>query len=210
MTDFDRAEKKMRAIRSLLERAATYRTISAFTALIGGLLSFGGFATAYYAKHHRHPLSPSQFVIVWLVILGLTALSSLIFLWRDAVNRGEPFFSAGMKCVIASVAPALLTAAALTFFIHRPILLAIIWAILYGIGLLSTHAFAPRCLVVLGWVFFLAGGALLGSWKHLFIWPGHGGEPSALVVSGILAATFGVFHLAYAAAVWAMSGNDKK
>jgi len=95
MTDFDRAEKKIKAIRSLLERGATYRTISAFTAFIGGLLSLGGFATAFYAKHHRHSLSPSQFVIIWLVIMGLTALSSLIFLWRDAVNRGEPFFSAG-------------------------------------------------------------------------------------------------------------------
>ena len=33
-------------------------------------------------------------------------------------------------------------------------------------------------------------------------------EPSALVVSGIMAATFGGFHLAYAAAVWAM-GEEK-
>jgi len=33
-------------------------------------------------------------------------------------------------------------------------------------------------------------------------------EPSALVVSGILAATFGGYHLAYAAAVWAL-GEDR-
>jgi hypothetical protein len=209
MTDLDRAEKKTRVIRLLLERSATYRSISGSTALVGGLLSFGGFATAYYAKHHHEPLGVSQFVIVWLVILVLTGLSGMIFLWREAAQRGEPFFSAGMKCVMISVAPALLIAGVLTFLIHRPIQLAIIWTILYSLGLLATHPFSPRPLVVLGWIFFLAGGGLMGGWKHLFVSPAHP-EPSALVVSGILAATFGVFHLAYAAAVWALGANDKK
>jgi hypothetical protein len=37
--------------------------------------------------------------------------------------------------------------------------------------------------------------------------PGQG-EPSALVVSGLMAATFGAYHLAYAAAVWAL-GEDQ-
>ena len=34
-------------------------------------------------------------------------------------------------------------------------------------------------------------------------------EPSTLVVSGIMAATFGGFHLAYAAAVWAL-GEERQ
>src|ERR1700749_4947678 len=107
MTDSDYASQQLRVIRSLMERATVYRSISAPTALVGGLLSLGGFAPAYYAKHHsEHPLSPNQFLIVWLVILALTCLTNLIFLSRGAALRGEPFFSPGMKCAFMSLAPA--------------------------------------------------------------------------------------------------------
>ncbi len=208
MTESDYASQQLRVIRSLMERATIYRSLSAPTALIGGLLSFGGFATAYYAKHHRqHPLNTSEFLIVWLVILTLTGFANAIFLARGAAQRGEPFFSPGMKCALSSVAPAFISAGVLTFVIHRPIHLAILWIALYGVGLLATQHFAPRSLIVLGTTFFLTGCALLGTWKHLFVPDGHG-EPSALVVSGLMAATFGGFHLAYAAAVWAL-GEDR-
>ncbi len=209
MTDSDSASRQLRVIRSLMERATIYRSISAPTALVGGLLSLGGFATAYYAKHHReHPLSPSEFLIVWLVILALTCLTNVIFLSRGAARRSERFFSSGMKCALLGVAPAFFAAALLTCLIHRPIELALLWISLYGIGLLSTQHFAPRSIVVLGLTFFLAGCALLVSWKHLFM-PNPHVEPSALVVSGIMAATFGGFHLAYAAAVWAL-GEERE
>src|SRR5271155_1376094 len=139
MTDSDSASQQLRVIRSLMERATIYRSISAPTALVGGLLSLGGFATAYYAKHHRqHPLSPTEFLIVWLVILALTCFSNLIFLSRGAAHRGEVFFSAGMKCALTSVAPAFFTAAVLTpLLMHRPIHLALVWITLYGVGLLA-------------------------------------------------------------------------
>jgi hypothetical protein len=204
MTESEYAGRQLRIIRSLMERATVYRSISAPTALVGGLLSLGGFATAYYAKHHRHePLSPTEFLIVWLVILGLTCFTNLAFLARGAAHRGERFFSSGMKFALMSVAPAFFSAAVLTFMVHRPIQLALLWITLYGVGLLATQHFAPRSLVALGAAFFLTGCGLFVGWKHLFMPPGHG-EPSALVVSGIMAATFGAYHLAYAAAVWAL------
>ena len=204
MIDNDSASSQLRVIRSLMERATIYRSISAPTALVGGLLSLGGFATAYYAKHDRHHLlSAGEFLIVWLVILALTGLTNLFFLSRGAAQRGEPFFSSGMKCALLSVAPAFLSAGLLTFMLHRPIQLALLWITLYGIGLLATQHFAPRSLVFLGGIFFFTGCGLLATWKHLFM-PNPHIEPSALVVSGIMAATFGGFHLAYAAAVWAL------
>ncbi len=209
MADFDSPDHQLRVIRSLMERATIYRSLSAPTALVGGLLSLGGFATAYYAKHQRHhPLSPGEFLIVWLVILGLTTLTNFFFLSRGAAQRGEPFFSAGMKCALFSVAPPFFAAGVLTLMMHRPIQLALIWITLYGMGLLATQHFAPRSLVALGGTFFLGGCALLATWKHFFM-PNPHVEPSALVVSGILAATFGGFHLAYAAAVWAL-GEDRR
>jgi hypothetical protein len=209
MTDFDSASHQLRVIRSLMERATVYRSLSAPTALVGGLLSLGGFCTAYYAKHHRHySLNPTEFLIVWLVILGLTCFANVIFLWRGAVLRGDSFFSSGMKCALMSLAPAFLSAGVLTCVIHRPIELALVWISFYGIGLLGTQHFAPRSIVALGVTFFLTGLGLLGTWKHFFM-PNPHVEPSALVVSGILAATFGGYHLAYAAAVWAL-GEDKE
>src|SRR5476651_1834522 len=210
MTDSAYASQQLRVIRSLMERATVYRSISAPTALVGGLLSFGGFATAYYAKHHRdHPLSPTEFLIVWLVILALTCFTNVIFLSRGAALRGDSFFSSGMKCALTSLAPAFFSAALLTsLMFHRPIQLALIWITLYGIGLLATQHFAPRSLVILGITFFLTGCGLLVTWKHFFM-PNPHVEPSALVVSGIMAATFGGYHLAYAAAVWAL-GEERE
>ena len=67
MTDFDldSAGSQLRVIRSLMERATIYRSLSAPTAFVGGLLSLGGFATAYYAKHYRHhSLTDSEFLTV--------------------------------------------------------------------------------------------------------------------------------------------------
>ena len=191
-----------------MERATIYRSLSAPTALIGGLLSLGGFATAWYAKHHRHhPLSPNEFLVVWLVILALTTVTNLYFLSRSAVQRNEPYFSSGMKCALLSLAPAFCAAGVLTCLMHRPIDLALLWISLYGIGLLGTQHFAPRSIVLLGLAFFVTGCGLLVTWKHLFM-PNPHAEPSALVVSGVMAATFGGYHLAYAAAVWAM-GEDR-
>ena len=208
MTESDYAQQQLRVIRSLMERATVYRSLSAPTALVGGLLSFGGFATAYYADQMiQQPLSPREFLIVWLVILGLTCFANTIFLWRGSVQRGESFFSPGMKSALLSIAPAFLSAGILSFMIHRPIHLALLWIAFYGIGLLATQTFAPRSLIVLGLTFFLTGCVLLVSWKQLFMPHGHA-EPSALVVSGIMAATFGGYHLIYAAAVWAL-GEDR-
>jgi hypothetical protein len=203
MSDSEYAAQQLKVIRSLMERATIYRAISAPTALVGGLLSLGGFAMAYYAKHWRHhSLSAGEFLTVWLVILALTTLTNFIFLWRGSVQRGEPFFSHGMRTCLCSIAPAFLAAGVLTLLVHRPIELAMAWLSLYGLALLATQLFAPRSLVILGGAFFVTGFALLATWKHLFMPPGHG-EPSALVVSGIMAATFGGYHLVYAAAVWA-------
>jgi len=207
MTDPDYASRQLRVIRSLMERATIYRSISAPTALVAGLLSLGGFALAYYAKHGSgHPLSPTEFLVIWLVILVLTSFSNLLFLWRGSAQRSEPFFSSGMKCALMSLVPVLFTAVVLTFLVHRPIQLAMVWITLYGLALLATQHFAPRSLILLGITFLLTGTTLLACWKHLFMPPGHG-EPSALVVSGLMAATFGGFHLAYAAAIWAWGGD---
>jgi hypothetical protein len=208
MIDSEPARRQLGALRSLLERAPVYRAVSGPTALVGGLLSLGGFATAYYAKHHRHqPLSVGEFRIVWLTIFALTVLANLIFLWRGAFRRPGPFLSPARRFAWRSLAPAFFAGAVLTFLLHHPIQLGLAWISFYGLALLGTQAFAPRPILVLGGLFLATGCGLLGTWRHFFIPPG-GGDPSALVVSGLLAATFGGFHLAYAAGIWAFADGQ--
>ena len=210
MTDPDSASRQLRVIRSLMERATIYRSLSAPTALTGGLLSLGGFGMAYFAKHHRHEaLSAGEFLMVWLVILVLTSLTNAVFLWGEARRREEPFISSGMKCALSSVAPAFGSAGVLTILLHAsPVHLALAWITLYGLGLLAMQHFAPKSIVALGATFLAAGLGLMATWKHVLM--PHGAlfsvhaQPSALVVSGLMAATFGGFHLAYAAVVWAL------
>jgi len=207
MTDSDYASQQLRVIRALMERATIYRALSAPTALVGGLLSLAAFGVAYAAQAGHHPLSSIEFLTVWLVVLALTSLTNLLFIWRGSVMRREPFFSPGMQCALASLAPALFASALLTCLVREPGQLAIAWISLYGLALLATQSFAPRSLIVLGGAFFLTGCVLVAGWTHLFAAPGDG-QPSALTVSGILAATFGGYHLIYATAVWAL-GEDR-
>jgi hypothetical protein len=208
MNDSDYAAGQLRIIRSLMERATVYRAVSAPTAFVGGLLSLGGFAMAFYHEHFLHrPLSPTTFRAFWLVILALTGLTNIIFLWRNSSRRNEPFFSSGMKLASSSLAPAFLTAGLLTLILEKPLHLAVIWVLFYGMGLLSTQHFAPRSLVVLGITFFLSGCALLVMCREL-LFTSTEAETSALVASGIMATTFGGFHLIYATAVWVL-GDDR-
>jgi hypothetical protein len=208
MTDFDidSASSQLRVIRSLMERATIYRSLSAPTACVGGLLSLFGFAVAYYAKHHEHrQLSPSEFLVVWMIILVLTCLTNALFLWREAQRRSTPFFSAGMKCAMRSVVPPFISAGILTLLFVDPMTRAACWILFYGLGLLAMQHFAPRSLVVLGWTFLVTVLALAG-YLAFAGWPTP--NFTTLQASWLMAATFGGFHLAYAAAVWAL-GEDR-
>ena len=210
MTESDFAAGQLRVIRDLMERATIYRSISVPTALIGGLLSLGAFAVIYYLELVDHDtLTCGEFVVVWLVTLALTGLSNAVFLWLGSARRGDPFLSPGMRLAALSLAPAFVTAGLLTLTVHQPMHLAIAWIMLYGIGLLATQHFAPRSLVVLGLAFFFAGCGLILGGKHLFLMPGQA-APSVTIVSAVLAATFGGFHLVYAMVVWARGEDQAK
>ena len=93
MTDSDSASRQLRVIRSLMERATIYRSLSAPTALVGGMLSFGGLGLAYVEDGFGgHQLSDAGFLAIWLTILALTSLTNAYFLWQEARRRGQPLF----------------------------------------------------------------------------------------------------------------------
>jgi hypothetical protein len=200
------ASEQLRIIRSLMERATIYRSISALTAFLGGLLSLGACMLVVRSVGRY---TPHDFLALWSAVLLLTALSSIISLWRGSLSRKEPFFSSGLRLASISLAPcAILTVGSTAAFwgTQHPYEVVPIWIAIYGIALLSTQHFAPKSLIFLGWSFVLAGvGLMVGlDWKYV---PLSSGDP-AMDSSILMALTFGLFHLIYASAVWLTGGDN--
>ena len=85
------------------------------------------------------------------------------------------------------------------------------WVLFYGLGLLATMSFAPRSIVVLGWAFLFTG---VGAFVYLMletIAPGihlpllpevELQTPTRFYPAAMMGATFGLYHLFYAACTW--------
>jgi hypothetical protein len=209
MNEKARAEEHLRVIRSLMERATIYRAISAPTALVGGLLAVATTAVLWFGDNARlttaPPLDGRRFAEIWLLILAIVLGLNAFFVRREAQQDGRPFLSSGARLALRAIAPCLIIPAATTiwFFknaepIDREILVAV-WIAFYGLALLATALFAPRSLVVLGWAFLLTGIGIL-------FWPKSlGDDPRQMYPTLAMGATFGHYHLVYAACVWAKS-----
>jgi len=194
MTQETNAIEHLRVIRTLMERATVYRAISSPTALVGGLLSLAVCGINFFV--------PLPFVACWLVVLALTLVANSFFLWRDTSHEGRPIISSGLRLAIRAVLPSLVTAGVFSL----PLLqegklhptLATIWMVFYGLALLATEQFAPRSLVWLGRSFLAAGLVVLLATMLKVV-------PISADVRGghlIMGASFGLFHLIYAAATW--------
>jgi hypothetical protein len=206
MNERERAEEHLRVIRSLMERATIYRAISAPTALVGGLLALATTAALWYFDR-RNPagawaLDGRSFAFIWLVILGLVLAVNTLFVRGEARKGCRPLLSSGAKLALRAIAPCLVIPAAITlwFFkdadpIDREILVAV-WIAFYGLALLSTALFAPRSLALLGWAFLLSGLVVM-------FWPKPlGFDPHGMFPNLAMGATFGFYHLVYAAFIW--------
>ena len=208
------AEEHLRIIRSLMEKATIYRAISAPSALVGGVLAITLAGLLGYLQRDDsfvpYPVWP-YFTAPWIGVLVVTGMANCYFLWRDSRRRGDAFVSAGTRLAIRALLPAMLVAGVFTVFLWRGIELqaplAGIWVLCYGLALIATADFAPRSIALLGWAFLLSGLAvviaILGFEMDLFSRPGR----SANLIMG---ATFGLFHLIYAACTWPRqaSGSD--
>ncbi len=199
MTEQARAEDHLRVIRSLMERATIYRAISAPTALVGGLLSIAAAGASFLWD--RGTSSGEVFLAVWLGILALTAAANTLFIWLGAKNRNEPFFSSGMKLAMNAILPSVISAFLFTLVFWREgadFTLPVVWMVFYGLALLATGNFAPRSIAILGWAFLITGLLAL-CWVN---------QITAHYSSDVLMAlTFGLFHLVYAACTWPRKGS---
>ncbi|MGH8092730.1 MAG: hypothetical protein ACREIF_04590 [Chthoniobacterales bacterium] len=206
MNERSRAEEHLRVIRSLMERATIYRAISAPTAFVGGLLAVATTGTIWFFDR-SHTAAASDFdgrlfAEIWLAILALVLAVNAFFVRQEALKDRRALLSSGARLALRAIAPCLVIPAATTiwFFknaepIDREILVAV-WIMFYGLSLLATRLFAPRSLVILGWVFLLSGVAYL-------FWPkSFAADPRGMFPTFAMGATFGLYHLIYAVCVW--------
>ena len=187
----DHAADQLRTIRSLLERATVYRTISVPAAAAGGLVAL---AAGWFTRS----AGPGQWLLVWHGVLVLVAALNTAMLAAQSRREGRPLLGSGLRLAVRGLVPPLLAGGVLGSLCAWSLALewcAALWILFYGLALLATQEFAPRSLVWLGRAFFAAG---LGSVALCLSLCKH---PSAAPGSILMAATFGLFHLAYAAAV---------
>lgn len=198
------------AMRSLMERAAVYRAISAPAALIaGGLTVVVALGMVWYFK--RYPgLTPTMFVLTWVGVLAIILLAAGGLLWRESRVQGEPLPSARMWFALAQVLPCVLAGASITFWhwlmIYQIAPVVFYWMVFYGLALLSMDEYAPGSMVVLGWSFLLAG--LMTAPVFYLGLERFGAGP----VDGAyaMACTFGLFHIVYAVCVWPRGGRHPR
>ncbi len=203
------AEEHLRAIRLLMERATIYRAISAPTALVGGVLSIGLAAAMllWQSGDGSRNVDARVFYQAWLFVLAVTLAANTLFIWRGAHGRGEPLVSAGFRLAVRSVVPAFFTGVAtsgvLTITTNLALFPTLMWVMFYGVGLLATMSFAPRSIVVLGWAFLFTGVAAFISFVFVGIEPDFDlPTPTRFYPAAIMGATFGLYHLVYAACTW--------
>ncbi|MEO7317729.1 MAG: hypothetical protein ABIZ56_01940 [Chthoniobacteraceae bacterium] len=218
------AEEHLRVIRSLMEKATIYRAISTEAAAIGGILaiigsfSMGSWTAIMMGSDKPVFAGPNRWIFfaTWFAALSFAATANLLALRRAAIKRSEPFISAGMKLASLSLLPSFFVAGVITlqlFLSFWFVFVVPVWITCYGLALLSTRHFAPTSLIRLGWAFVLAG---LVSFSHIttstwgaFYQPANGSDPQSYALwqhvfqaQFLMAATFGLFHLIYAACTW--------
>jgi len=199
-----KAEEDLRVIRSLMERATVYRTISSPAALVAGFLSIFAAGAIY-----RRPVHGRVFADVWLIVLALAVVTNAFFIWREARNDGRPFISSGMKLALRAIAPNLLIPAAVTVWFFTTGYkgaaeqeLVVTWIAFYGLALLSMGLFAPRSLVYLGCAFLLSALAIPAIRNVI-------GDLPANLPNVAMGVTFGLYHLIYAVCAWPRRRADE-
>ena len=194
----DDALEQLDAIHAHLAKAEVYRGFRvAGVALVGvaGLLAAA-----------VQPLVPSAgptgFVLYWLAVAGACGLVGSGAAARDYFAREDEFARRRTRQVFAQFGPCLLaggvvTAAALRAPADLVPYLPGLWAVLFGLGLVSARPYLPRGVGKVGLGYVLAGGLLLARAPAA-------PDPSGWAVGGV----FGAGHLATAAVLWWDRGRD--
>ncbi len=197
MTTHEEAAEQLRVIRTMMERATIFRALSGEAALVGGAMS----VAAGWLSEGKSRMAWGG---VWLAGLAVVLVFAVWQLMRTAHAHNRPFLSHGLRVALRGGLPSLVAGGFLGLFFLKygypapELFAAAFWILHYGLALLAIREFAPKSMVWLGVAFVVAG---LGCFCALsFI---HTARPllGRMGPSGVMAATFGGFHLLYGALI---------
>lgn len=224
MTEREKAADHLKVIRSLMERATVYRTISWPTALFGGtlavilsaLLFFREQAAISGAEGEERLISERAWVLCWIVALVVTSSFNVFLVARKSKREKRLFFSPGLKMALRAFVPPMLAGGVVGTGLTlsgTAAMGASIWVICYGLALHATRSLAPKSIPRLGWAFLLAGiAAFFYTWSDgsnplpAVGAPDHMESPM-LEANLIMGICFGVFHLLYGFIVMKTDGD---
>jgi len=185
----------LQTIRTLMERSAVYRRALAPVMIYCGVCGLAGGAVGDLGKFD----SDRSFALVWTVTALVALGGSGWLMRRQALKDAEPFWSPPVRRIAQAVAPAFLVGGAIAGMLileenetgpgaMSPVIG--LWCVTFGCGVHAAGFFLPRGLRWFGWLFVLAGLALLVTGTGDFF-------PSNLSPQLLMAAIFGGLHLAY-------------
>lgn len=191
----DWAVQHLQVIRTLMERSALYRRalapVMTFAGAVGIAAAVGGSLAGVETAR--------GFVGFWMGVGLVVAVGAFLLVRRQALKAAEPFWSPPTRRVAQAALPPFLiglAAGALSLAGARwdflpPWALPGFWMLLYGCGLHAAGFFMARGIKLLGWLFVLAGCAVMAArWLDPNPW-------SLLHGHRIMGAAFGGLHLAY-------------
>ena len=186
----------------MMERATIFRALSGEAALLGGAMSLA-------AGWMSDGKTGWAWGSVWLSGLAVVMLFAVWQLHRLSEAHERPFWSHGLRVALRGALPSLIAGGFLGMLYLKygsrdaaypkaELFAASFWILHYGLALLAIREFAPKSMTWLG-VAFLATG--IGAFAACTFIQSMNPFLNRLGPSGLMAATFGGFHLLYGAAI---------
>jgi hypothetical protein len=204
MTTHQEAAEQLRVIRTMMERATIFRALSGEAALLGGAMSVA-------AGWMSEGKSGWAWGGVWLGGLAVVILFAIWQLTRLAQSHSRPVWSHGLKVALRGALPSLVVGGFLGLVYLRygipgaEFTAACFWILHYGLALLAIREFAPKSMIWLGLAFVTTG---LLAWSAATFVQSMSPLLHRIGPSGLMAATFGGFHLLYGVAIVTTTRRD--
>lgn len=209
----DWAAQNLQTIRTLMERASTYRRALAPIMITVGCIGLAASLLGWTLKIN----AVQSFILYWLIVAFIACVVAFVLVRRQAIQAREAVWSPPARRVVQAAAPALtigfITGVGLLLLLPRmlpdpkgldkvigTIWLPLAWVMLYGCAMHAAGFFLPRGMKILGWIFIFGGGLLfLGGVPKL---------PDGMYAHAVMGIFFGLLQQAYGVYLYMTEQKD--
>jgi hypothetical protein len=171
----DRAIDNLQFIRDTMERAGAFTAVPGWGGVLIGITAMGSSVLAA-----RQP-DFQRWMLAWFLEAGIALVIAGWTIRRKAASAGIPLLSGPGRRFALNFVPAIVVGAILTMVLGRAGasgLIAGVWLLLYGTGIVAAGAFSVPIVPILGLCFMLVGTVALFSppaWRDPLMALGFGG-----------------------------------